>query len=403
VDKPKEILFISNRGVLPIKDGHSRRSYNILKGLAENNHVYFLSLFETPEEVCVENIEKLKKICHQVEFLPCPSKKMSLGMLLRLVRSFFSVDPYTLWRHYSKQLQRRADELMSSGQFDLVHCDNMPVCYTVRGRKDVFRSVTDHDVSYLKCLSVGRESRNILLKCFLYFEAFKIKRLEKNIFTQVDLGIVVSEHDKEILKKLCPEGDFIVVENGVELDLFKPSSELHKQNKLLWVGGFNHYPNKQAVSYFLEKIYPLVKQSVPDVSIDIVGGGVTEDFRKISMKDSSIKFTGYVDDPLPYIHSASVFVAPILSGGGTKLKVLEAMATGKAIVCTTIGCEGIDGIPGQHYIVADEAHSFAKAVISVLKSESLRKELQVNVVEFVGARYDYNKICMKLNSHYKNT
>ena len=127
----KKILFLSNRGLLPIKDGHTRRSFNILRGLAKNNHVYFLSLFEKSDEVSSENINELKKICHQVEFLPAPSKKLGMGMIIRLIRSMFSLDPYTVWRHYSRSFLKRVDELVSSGRFDLVHCDILPICYTV--------------------------------------------------------------------------------------------------------------------------------------------------------------------------------------------------------------------------------------------------------------------------------
>ena len=172
-----------------------------------------------------------------------------------------------------------------------------------------FEVFTDHDVSYLKCLRIGKESKNLLLKAFLYLEASKLRKLERKIFRQVDLGIVVSDLDKDILQELCPEGRFLVVENGVEVDKFLPSAAPQVKNKLLWLGGFDHFPNRQGILFFLERIYPLVKRENPHVSIDIVGGGVTEDLKKFALKDSSINFTGYVDDPLIYLGKAEVFVA----------------------------------------------------------------------------------------------
>ncbi len=240
------------------------------------------------------------------------------------------------------------------------------------------------------------------MKSFLYLEAQKIKRLERDIFRLVDLGIVVSELDKNALQDLCPEGKFLVVENGVELERFTPSNEPEIQNKLLWLGGFGHFPNKQGIRYFLDKIYPLVKKEVPEVCIDIVGGGVTEDLVRLSLADSSINFTGFVDDPLPYLHEAMVFVAPILSGGGTKLKVLEAMAAGKAIVCTSIGCEGIGGVDMKHYIVRDEAKDFADAIVSLLNHEDLRTSIQVNARNLAISKYDFKHICEKLNTYYSD-
>ena len=137
----KKLLFLSNRGLLPIKDGHTRRSFNILKGLSKNHKIYFLSLYETPEEVSDENIGLLNSMCFQVEFMKAPPKHPSIPMIWRLLRSLFSFEAYTIWRHYSKRFCQRVNELISSGQFDLVHCDILPICYVIRNRNDVFRSV----------------------------------------------------------------------------------------------------------------------------------------------------------------------------------------------------------------------------------------------------------------------
>lgn len=321
-------------------------------------------------------------------------------MLARMARSFLSFEPYTIWRHHSRTFVKRVNELISTGQFDLVHCDILPICYAIRDRRDVFRSITDHDVSYLKCLSMARKNKNIFLKIFLLLEAMKLKRLERNVFKEVDLGIVVSEQDREVLGNLCSEGNFLVVENGVELDEVHSSGEPQDEKKLMWLGGFDHFPNRQAVLFFLEKVFPLLKREAPDVSLDIIGGGVTKELRRFALNDPRINFTGYVEDPLPYMHRAAVFIAPILSGGGTKLKVLEAMAAGKAVVTTTVGCEGIDGISGRHFIVADDYLDFADNVLLLLNNKKMRNALQKNAREFIKSKYDYTKIAEKLDNYY---
>ena len=397
-----KILFLSNRGLLPIKDGHTRRSYNILKGLSEKNQVYFLSLYETPEEIDTVNINEIEKYCYKVELIAAPSKNISAPMLVRLFRSMFSMEAYTIWRHYSPSFLKRVNALISSGEFDLVHCDILPLAYAIRNRSDIFRTITDHDVSYLKCLRMGKESKNPFLKFFLYLESWKLKRLESEIFKQVNLGIVVSELDKEILQKLCPVGKFVVIENGVETIKFTPDYQNNEQNKLVWLGGFDHYPNRQGIYYFLEEIYPKIKQKMPDTRFDIIGGGITEKLKYLANADSSINLIGYVDDPLPYIQRASIFVVPILSGGGTRLKVLEAMSTGKAIVSTSIGCEGINGTNGKHYILADDAKAFAEAVLSLLNDKKQIINLGMNARKIVEKNYDYNEICHKLNILYVN-
>ena len=128
------------------------------------------------------------------------------------------------------------------------------------------------------------------------------------------------------------------------IDLFRIGLRwIHAIAALVWVGGFHHHPNCEAVRFFLAEIFPRIKQEKGETKVYVVGGGVPDWLRNLATGDPSIVLIGYVDDPLPYIQRAGVFVAPILSGGGTKLKVLEAMAVGKAIVSTSIGVEGIEG------------------------------------------------------------
>jgi glycosyltransferase involved in cell wall biosynthesis len=394
-----KILFLSNRGLLPIRDGHTRRSFNILKGLAEKHQVHFLSFYERSEEIESKNIGELESFCEKVEFYPGPSKKIGISMLSRLLRSLLSLDPYTIWRHYSKAFLERVRQLIASGEFDLVHCDILPLAYTVRSENGILRSITDHDVSYLKCLRVGKESRNVLLKMFMYLESWKLKRLESKVFNQVNLGIAVSELDKTILQGLCPEGKFVVVENGVDVERFKPGGEV-EPNTLVLVGRFDDYSNKQAIYYFLEKIYPGVKQRLPQIKLNLVGGGAEKKLKKFASTDPSIRLLGFVDNPLVYIQRANVFIAPILSGGGTRLKILEAMSVGKAIVTTSMGCEGIEGTDNREYLIADTPEVFAEKVVDVIKKQSLQSYLGYNARKLAEQRYDWPVICSKIEDIY---
>ncbi|TAK05934.1 MAG: glycosyltransferase, partial [Candidatus Manganitrophaceae bacterium] len=370
-----KILFLTNRSPLPITDGQSRRTYNILKGLAERHEVYLLSLQNPDEPLDEKSLLGLKSICAHVELHPGPSKKVGFSMAVRLLGSLFSLDPYTIWRHYSRSYLDRIHALVDTFQFDLVHCDILPLAYTMRSVHGVPKVFTDHDVSYLKAFRMAQQSGNPFFKLFLSLEAIKVKRLESRIFKEVDIGIAVSEVDKKALMALCPEGKIEVVENGVDTKEFKPVSQEVVENSLVWVGGFDNYPNREGIYFFLEEVYPLIRENVPGVRIDLVGGGVTPRLREIASADPSIHIAGYVNDPLPYIQKAALFIVPILSGSGTRLKLLEAMAAGKAIVTTRVGCEGIEGVNRKHYLIADESSDFAKYVAEILKDANLRLHL----------------------------
>jgi glycosyltransferase involved in cell wall biosynthesis len=401
VSERLKILFLTNRSPYPIKDGQSRRTYNILKGLASRHEVYLLSLVESTEEALPKNVRNLKGFCKQVELLPAPSKSLSLGMAARLLRSLFSTDPYTVWRHYSRQYARRVRMWVDTAPFDVVHCDILPLAYCIRDLNGPVRTLTDHDVSYLKAQRLAARARNPALKLFLYIEALKLKWLESRIFSRLDLGIAVSELDRKHLERLCPKGRFVVVENGVDVRAFIHNPDAVEPNMLLWMGGFHHSPNCEAVRFFLEEIYPGIKRKKAEVKLYVVGGDTPEWLKKSAIADPSIVLTGYVDDPLPYIQRAAVFVAPILSGGGTKLKVLEAMAVGKAIVSTSIGVEGIEGKDREHFMVADGPEEFSSEVVSLLNDRVFREYLGANARKRATERYDWEAIGELMSMTYQ--
>jgi len=393
--KRSKVLFLTNRNPYPVVDGQSRRTYNILKGLALDFDVYLLALYELHEEADIRN-SNLLTLCSGVEFYPCPPKHVSLP-IARLVRSLFSKYPYTVWRHWSKEYHKRVYELLAEQKFDLIHCDCLPLAPVVRDVHNILTVLTDHDVSYLKSQRMAQQSKNWFQKCFLYYEAIKVKLFEQNIFKSVDLAITVSEFDQKILQELSPEARLEVVENGVDTQEFSATISKTEANSLLWFGGFGHYPNYEAMDYFLNDIYYRIKEKIKDVKLVVVGGGVPPALKQFAENDSSIKFLGFVEDPVPYLAVASVLICPILSGSGTRLKILEAMAMEKAIVSTGVGVEGIEGKNGEHFIVSDTPQEFADSVVAVLQSKTLEKELGRSARILVEERYDWKNVIWKRN------
>jgi len=248
---------------------------------------------------------------------------------------------------------------------------------------------------------MAKDSSNLLLEAFCYLEAFKLKRLESRIFRELELGIVVSEVDKSLLQKLCPEGRFEVIENGVDVSKFRPNPEKADPNTLLWVGGFDHFPNKQGIYWFLDSVFPLIKRGLPEIELQLIGGGVPDKLKRLASADFSIKLLGYVDDPIPYIQRATVFIVPILSGSGTRLKLLEAMAVGKAIVTTNIGCEGIEGADDKHFLITDTPEQFSAAITKLLNDKKLRLFISNNARQIAEKKYDWKILLERLDSVYK--
>lgn len=395
------ILFLTNCPPFPVRDGQTRRTYHILKGLAKRHEVCLLYLDNEENLDVVSAREKhLQSFCHYVEGVQGPSKEFSVPMVVRILRSVISSLPYTTWRHFSSFFLERVHRLCEEFNIAIVHCDALPLAYTRKIARSVKYTLTDHDVSYLKIQRTINRRNNIFMNVFLFLESIKVKHLESRIFKDVDLGIVVSEFDREIFRRLCPAGKFTVVENGVEVGHFRPDHRVEENIDLVWVGGFSHSPNREAILYFLEAIWPVLKDH-GNIRVAIVGGDVPEQIKKATRGDRNIEFLGYVDDPVPYIQRSKIFIVPILSGSGTRLKILEAMSVGKPVVTTTIGCEGIRGSDGVHFFVADTPKMFAERVILLLRDDHQRRTVGDAARKFVEDKYDWNCICHKISTIYQ--
>ena len=396
-----KILFISNRILTPVRDGHTQRSYNLLKGLSKEFDIHLLSLYENVQEISRENILTIKKYCKTVDVYPCPAKYLSREMIGKVIRSVFSKYPYTVWRHYSKGLKNRALFLQRKENFDIVHCDVLPMIYSIENLKQHAPiTLTDHDVSYLKCISISRQINNPLIKYFMVLESLKLKMLEKNLHEYADAIVTVSESDKILLRELSGKGNFIVIENGVDPETFFMKNVNDNEKRIVWLGGFSHIANVKAVHYFLDEIYPKIKEKVKNVRFDIIGENPTLNIINYANNDKSLILHGFVKDPVPIIQKATVFIAPLLSGGGTKLKVIEGMALGKAIVGTTIAFEGLEGINNYHYVLANETIIFANNVISLLNNKKIRENIGNNARKLAIEKYSWENIVEKLKYKY---
>ena len=232
-----------------------------MKGLAKKNDVYFFSLSEDPKDRDPGTRRHFEQFCTGFECIAAPSKDITVAMIARLLRSVFSFDPYTIWRHYSPAYLSRMRELVQTEQFDVIHCDILPLAYTLEKKGSIPCTLTDHDVCHVKAYRISTQTRNPFLKAFTWLEARKLKAFETAIFSRVDLGITVSEYDKKLLQEICPTGTFAVIENGVDTTVFAPAAEETEPHTILWIGGFGYSPNREAVRYFLESIYPFKTES----------------------------------------------------------------------------------------------------------------------------------------------
>jgi glycosyltransferase involved in cell wall biosynthesis len=233
---------------------------------------------------------------------------------------------------------------------------------------------------------------NIFRKLYLYTQYSKLRKLEMEICPGFSRCITVSDVDRSQLAEICTFDNFTVVPNGVDTDYFNPSTENLERSGLVWTGSMAGSYNSDAVDHFLKSIAPIILRRLPDTRMIFVGDQPTKLLLKRARQNPNIIVTGYVDDVRPYVDSAEVFIAPMRSGSGTKLKVLNAMAQARAVVTTPVGAEGIEAEPGSEILISRNAQDFAEKVIGLIEDPAEADAIGARARRLIEEKYDWKVI-----------
>jgi glycosyltransferase involved in cell wall biosynthesis len=212
---------------------------------------------------------------------------------------------------------------------------------------------------------------------------------------------MMSQPDEDILRNISPSVKTVVVPNGVDTEYFTVREE-PQEKAIIYTGGMNMFANKDAVMHLINDIWPRIKQSVPEAVFNVIGQDPPEDLISISKRDESIKVHGFVDDIRPYVAKSAVYVVPLRVGGGTRLKVLDSLSQGKAMVSTSIGCEGIDVTDGLNIHIEDDNRAFADRVIELLNNPQRRQELGAEARKLAEQKYAWPSIGHALHEAYES-
>ncbi|RLI62703.1 MAG: hypothetical protein DRO67_06900, partial [Candidatus Asgardarchaeum californiense] len=320
-----------------------------------------------------------------------------------LFLNLFSPLPFTVHKYFTFKMKKTIDWILNQYDISLVHFDMLPLVYYMfcsKTLKQLPTVLVNHNVEYLRILRWAKIETNPLKKWYLYFQSLKLRLFEKKVCEKVDKVVVVSQIDKFQLQKLSPKARFEVIPNGVDISYFKSKSILNFSNTLIWVGGMGEAHNRKSVEYFLKKIFPLIINEIPDIKVFFIGASPCSKLLNMAEKYPNIRILGYVDDIRPHVQKISIFIAPIISGSGTKIKVLNALAMGKPVVTTSIGAEGIDVTPGENIIIADTPEEFAEKVIELLKNPKKAKELGEKGRKLIEEKYSWDVISVKIYKTY---
>jgi polysaccharide biosynthesis protein PslH len=397
------ILWIGHNLAYPPVRGVLMRNFNLLRETAKHYELHVLA-FDQPQtrpsgtsaEDCAV---ALRKFCTHVEWVPLFSdfskSKHWLG-----VHGLISNKAYDLNWFASKTMVKQLKLTLDKLKFDVVHFDTLglaPYRKYVSGAGTV---LNHHNIESSMMKHRAETEMRRIPRVYWRWEANKLLQAERKYCPQFDVNLVVSPEDGSTLSELIPGIKTRTVPNGVDTEYFTPRTD-PGGSTLLFCGGLDWYPNAEAMSYFFEEIWPKLKIVRPDIRIVVVGRNPPKWLSNIATADRRIEVTGFVNDVRPYFKEATAYFCPIRVGGGTRLKILDALAMGMPLIGTTFSCSGISVQNEKNVLLADTPEEFIKQINRVLADPLLRTELAKRGRELVCQQYSWSVIGESISQAYR--
>jgi GT2 family glycosyltransferase/glycosyltransferase involved in cell wall biosynthesis len=385
-----QVLVISPWSPIPALHGGAVRISNLLRETAKRADITLLSLADTEAETDAESLRELGRLCRDAVLVPRDPDSRGGGWLA----------PEKLRGFHSPRLEEEIREWMERRSFDVVQVEYTHMAHFLPPPTEgVLRILVEHDVSFVALARMRRLPGSLLRRLGLWMDGLRTFRHEILAVEDADCTILMSDTDRDVLATYVDRGRLHVVPNGVDCAAFPFAPADTPEPCILFVGFYRHEPNVEAALYFAREILPLIRKQVPEAKFRIVGAYPPVPILDLAAADPHVEVSGRVPDTGPEYRGAAVFVAPVLRGSGTRLKILEAMASGAAVVSTTIGAEGI-GADASAVSLADEPAAFAGAVVELLRDPARRRAQVEAARRFVVADYDWPILAERLFAAY---
>jgi glycosyltransferase involved in cell wall biosynthesis len=386
------ILWLKTELLHPVDKGGKIRTYNMLKELARDHRITYLTLDDGTASA--SDRTAAREYCHELVCIPHRHRdKFTPGFYADLTMNLFSRYPYAVKKYESPEMRREVEERVNAGAVDVVVCDFLAPALNVPANLECGTVLFQHNVEAMIWKRHCEVQRNPLKKAYLRGQWVKMRDLEEQACHRFDQVIAVSAEDREQMKQDYRVDSVSDVPTGVDTEFFRPSGEeIVNPHGLVFTGSMDWLPNEDGIRYFVDEILPLIKQRIPDVTLTVVGRNPYPSLVELSKSNDSIVVTGRVDDVRPFMERAAVYIVPLRVGGGTRLKIFEAMAMERAIVSTTIGAEGLPIKHGEELIVEDTPEGFANSVVRLFQDQDLARQLGERAANKVRSTFGWGPV-----------
>lgn len=402
------ILFLTQILPYPPSSGPKVKTWHVLRYLAERGHKITLASFVRPEEM--PYIDTVRKICHVVHAVPVHRSR--IADLYYFLRSQFTGRPFLVERDDLAEMRSLVKRVVASEPVDVIHADQLTMTQFAfplpswNGKKPAL--VFDAHNAVWTITGRMKQNAPFYLKLPLGIETRRIKNYEGMIVRDFDVTLAVTEPDRlALLEALHQNGSngsvpIPVIPIAVDTHQIQPVERMENSLNILTMGTLYYPPNADGIRWFIQQVFPLVRQKLPDAKLIIVGKNPPKDFLKLAAEETSgIVTTGFVPELDPYFAESAVTVVPVRAGGGMRVRILEAFARAAPVVTTTVGLEGIEACSGEDVLVADSPEDFAGSVITLLQDREIQQKLSTNGRRLVEKKYDWQVVLGELDRVYQ--
>lgn len=397
--KPK-LLFLCQTLPYPPHGGVLIRTYNVLRLLSREFGITALCFYRAAERTNMDEVRhslgELSQLAH-VEAFPIPQEHSKVRLALDHLQSVLTMRAYTVQAYESAEFRSRLGELIKSHEFQLVHMDSLDLSAYLPMLSRLPVVCVHHNVES-RLLRRRAATTGGLAGRYIELQARLTEKEERRWCPAVALNVAVSVNDREAFQTIAPSARFFVVPNGVDTQAFQPATG--PQEGIIFVGTYAWYPNRDAMEYFCLKVLPLIRERGIKSTVTWIGRA-PERVKREYAERFGVELTGYLPDMQPLVQRAACYVAPLRTGGGTRLKILDAWAMGKAVVSSTVGCEGLDARDGENILIRDTPEDFADAIERVLTDGALRHRLGTEARRTVESQYDWEVIGRPMIARYR--
>lgn len=394
------VLQLCHKPPLPAKDGGCIAMNNLTQGLLDAGHkVKILTIFTHKHDLILDELDPDYIQKTDIEGVHVDTRINFVDAFT----AFMTNDSYHVNRFFSPDMDIKIDRLLRKHSFDVIHLESLfmtPYIGTIKRHSRAPIILRAHNIEYTIWEKIAIGTKNPIKKLYLNFLAKQLREYELMMFNSVDGIATISESDKIRMMQLGVRRPIKTIAFGIDLNLYhcQPTTP-ENENKLFHLGAMDWEPNVEGLMWFMDKVWPSIHQKFPHLTLHLAGRNMSDEFKAKSLPNVFIQ--GEVEDAIQYIQDHDIMVVPILSGGGVRVKIIEGMALGKAIISSTIGAIGIEYKEKENILIADTVLEWIHAIGSLMEKQGKKERIEKNARQFAESHFDNKFITKELIQFYK--